>query len=154
MSFRRAAYPQTMASQLTDAIAAAPFNEVERRLVVRIVAWLEAEVGDDLLAIWLYGSRARGEADPDETDPDRRSDIDMLVVLGVDGDEQALRWSVLPAVERMADAEGDSPIYYSVRVIGEGWLRDRRRIHSFFIQEVDRDKIVLVGTDLDEERYR
>lgn len=143
-----------MASQFLDAIAAAPFNEVERRLVARIVAWLQEEAGDDLLAIWLYGSRARGEADPHETDPDRRSDIDMLVVVAAERDEKELGWRSVPAIERMADAEGDSPIYYSVRVIGEAWLRDRRRIQSFFIQEVDHDKLVLAGGGLDEERYR
>jgi len=29
-------------------------------------------------------------------------------------------------------------------------LRDRRQIRSFFIQEVDRDKVVLMGSPLDE----
>ena len=154
MTLRQAAYPAVVASQLSDAIAAAPFNDSERRLVARIVEWVKAEAGEDLRAIWLYGSRARGEADPHETDPDRRSDIDILVVVDAEHDEKELGWRVLPAVERMADAEGDSPIYYSVRVIGADWLRDRRRIQSFFTQEVDRDKIVLAGTDLDEKQYR
>lgn len=29
------------------------------------------------------------------------------------------------------------------------WLIDRRRIRSFFFQDVDRDKLVLAGSDLE-----
>ena len=81
MSFRPPAYPQRMASQLLDALAAAALNDTERRVVKRIVGLLESELGDGLLAVWLYGSRARGEADPTETHHDRRSDIDMLAIV-------------------------------------------------------------------------
>lgn len=52
-------------------------------------------------------------------------------------------------VEAEADAEGDSPVYYSLRIFDTEWLRDRREIRSFFTQEVDRDKIVLWGERLD-----
>lgn len=34
------------------------------------------------------------------------------------------------------------------------WLIDRRRIRSFFFQEVDHDKLVLAGSDLEGEAYR
>ena len=64
-----------MAMQLNDALSAAALNERERLIVERFLGRLREEVGDDLLAVWLYGSRARGEADPTETDPDRRSDV-------------------------------------------------------------------------------
>ena len=58
-------------------------------------------------------------------------------------------WDFLPRVERAADAERDSPVYYSVQVRDADWLADRRQIRSFFVQEVDRDKIVLAGSDLE-----
>jgi hypothetical protein len=47
--------------------------------------------------------------------------------------------------EEAALAEGESPFTYSVHVFDPEWLEGRREIESFFIQEVDRDKIVLFG---------
>lgn len=57
-------------------------QRARRRVVERLVDRLREELGQDLLAVWLYGSRARGEADPSETDPDRRSDVDLLAIVG------------------------------------------------------------------------
>lgn len=137
-----------------NALAGAALNDRERRVVGRLVALLRRELGDDLLAVWLYGSRARGEADPNETDPDRRSDVDLMAIVDASRDAEALRWWAQPMVEAESDAEGDSPVYYSLRVFDTDWLRGRRRIRSFFIQEVDRDKLVLAGGDLDGGEYR
>lgn len=81
-------------------------------MIERIVSDLQEMLGDDLLAVWLYGSRTRGEADPTETDIDRRSDVDMLVVVAT-RDAASVSWDVLPLVEKAADVEGDSPVYYS-----------------------------------------
>lgn len=143
-----------MAARLDDVLSAAALNETERRVVERIVARLRSKLGSDLLAVWLYGSRARGEADPTETDPDLRSDVDLLAIVDDSRDAGELKWWAQPMVEAEGDAEGDSPVYYSLRIFDADWLRDRRRIRSFFIQEVDRDKLVLAGGELDEEKYR
>jgi predicted nucleotidyltransferase len=138
-----------MATQLDDALSTAALNETERRVVERLVARLRSELGADLLAVWLYGSRARGEADPAETDPDRRSDVDLLAI-AAGGDERygnavnSLRFDV-------AESLGDRPFFFSVKVMNPEWLRGRREIDSFFIQEVDRDKLILYGDAL--ERY-
>jgi predicted nucleotidyltransferase len=131
-------------------LSAAALNDRERRVLGRIVALLREELGEDLLALWLYGSRARGEADPEETDPDRRSDVDLLAIVGPGRDASQVKWDLIPMVEAAADEEGDSPVYYSLRFFDLDYLRDRRRIRSFFIQEVDRDKLVLHGGWLDE----
>jgi predicted nucleotidyltransferase len=125
-------------------------TEREQRVVGRLLGWLRAEIGDDLLAVWLFGSRARGEADLAETDPDRRSDIDLMVVVGPGTDAGHLKWTLAPRLEAIADDEGDSPVWYSVHIYGRDRLRERRLIRSFFMQEVDRDKIVLLGDRLDE----
>lgn len=120
----------------------------ERRVVARLLGWLQAEIGDDLLAAWLFGSRARGEADLTEIDPDRRSDVDLLIV--VDSiDTTALRWKLRPRLEAIADEEGESPVWFSLMAYDADRLRERRQIRSFFIQEVDRDKVVLLGDRLD-----
>jgi hypothetical protein len=111
---------------------------------------MRQKLGEDLRAVWLYGSRARGEADPNETDPDRRSDIDLLGIVDPSGDAREAGWWALPMVEEEAAAVGDSPVYYSLRIFDTTWLRERREIQSFFVQEVDRDKIVLYGGRLDD----
>ena len=121
----------------------------ERRVVERLLGWLRAEVGDELLAVWLFGSRARGEADLAETDPDRRSDIDLMVVVGGDRDASALDWEISPRLAEIADEEGESPVWFSVLVYDVDRLRARREIESFFVREVDRDKVVLLGDGLD-----
>jgi predicted nucleotidyltransferase len=143
-----------MASKLSDSLASAALNETERRAVARIVERLEADLGDDLLAVWLYGSRARGEADPEETHHDRRSDIDMMAIVGAGRDAADFKWDFIPKMIDIVEAEGDSPPYYSLHFHQVDWLIDRRRIRSFFFQEVDRDKLVLSGGDLDGDDYR
>jgi predicted nucleotidyltransferase len=140
-----------MVSQLDDALATATLSEPERRTVRRLVSALREDLGSDLLAVWLYGSRSRGEADPSETDPDRRSDIDLMVIVDPAVDSRRPDWDVIELVEGAAGAEGDSPVYYSVQVWDRERLLDRRRIDSFFVQEVDRDKIVLAGSALDDD---
>lgn len=139
-----------MASQLESALAGAALSERERRIVKRIVARLKDELGDDLCAVWLYGSRARGEADPSETDPDLRSDVDLMAIVDPARDATVVSWELAPPLEDIADAEGDSPVYYSLRVYDTEYLRDRRQIRSFFFQGVDRDKLILHGSPLSE----
>jgi predicted nucleotidyltransferase len=120
----------------------------ERRVVARLLGWLRDELDTDLLAVWLFGSRARGEADLAEVDPDRRSDVDLLVVVD-SADTTALRWKLRPRLEAIADEEVESPVWFSVMAYDAERLRERRQIRSFFIQEVDRDKVVLLGDRLD-----
>lgn len=128
----------------TDLFGEAALNERERRVVERIVARLRERLGVGLRAVWLYGSRARGDADPAETDPDLRSDVDLLAIVAPGLDLEAIRRWAQPMVEETADAEGDSPVYFSLRAFDSEWLRGRREIDSFFIREVDRDKLVVV----------
>jgi predicted nucleotidyltransferase len=90
--------------------------------------------------LWLYGSRARGEI------PREGSDVDLLVI--AEGDSERRRRLAMDLSETAALAEDQSPFTYSVRVQNEQWLRERREIESFFIGEVDRDKIVLTGSAL------
>lgn len=60
----------------------------------------------------------------------------------------AQRRTALDLSETAALAEDESPLTYSVHVHDEKWLRGRREIESFFIGEVDRDKVVLAGSAL------
>jgi predicted nucleotidyltransferase len=130
-----------MVAQPSDALATASLSPTERRVVERLVGVLREELGSDLHAIWLYGSRARGET------PHLESDIDLMVIAERGGDNYDLR--AIELVEEVAGAEGVSPVWYSTNVVDREWLRGRREIRSFFIQEVDRDKIVLYGSGLE-----
>lgn len=143
-----------MTVQLDNALGRAALNDTERRAIERIVDLLESELGDDLLAVWLYGSRARGEADPNETHYDRRSDIDMMAIVDARRDASAVSRDLALEVMHAVEAEGDSPPYYSLRFYDADWLRNRRQIRSFFFQEVDRDKIVLAGGDLEGDEFK
>lgn len=134
------AYPHDMATRTPDPLAAAALTERERETVSLFTLRLREALGDDLRALWLYGSRARREAHAE-------SDIDLLVIAEGGHDRyQRIAWDLS---EDAATASGESPFSYSVHVHDFEWLRGRREIESFFIREVDRDKLVLAGSSLD-----
>jgi predicted nucleotidyltransferase len=119
------------------ALADASLSAGERRVVERFVELLRKEFGSDVRGVWLYGSRARGERPHDE------SDVDLLVVLARESGRD--HWRARRLAYEAAEAEGASPVWFSVHVYTPEHLAQRREIRSFFIQEVDRDKIVLFG---------
>ncbi|MFL5900830.1 MAG: hypothetical protein ACJ75S_06490 [Solirubrobacterales bacterium] len=133
--------------QPREPLAAAALSNRERQVVERLTGLLQDELSDDLRAIWLYGSRARGDATIDETDPDLKSDIDLMVI--AEGGRQRYDAKVTELTHRTVVAAGESPVWYSVSVFDPEWLRSRREIESFFIQNVDRDKLLLAGSALE-----
>lgn len=112
-------------------------RESERCLLDRWIGLLDERLGDDLRAVWLYGSRARGEP------PREGSDVDVIALTryGSPDDERAAD----DLLEEAAGQVGGDPWSISVRVYDEGWPRRRRAIDAFFMREVDRDKVVLAG---------
>jgi predicted nucleotidyltransferase len=130
-----------MISQFDDRLASATLSEAERRTVRRFVTLMDDALGNDLRGLWLYGSRARGET------PRKHSDVDLLVI--AEGDREHRRRLAMDLSEAAALAEDENPFTYSVHVFDPARLRNRREIESFFIQEVDRDKVVLAGSALD-----
>ncbi len=109
-------------------------------MVERLASRLSDVLGDDLRALWLYGSRARRTAHT-------ASDVDLLVI--AEGGRDRYGRTAGDLSEEIAIAEGESPFNYSVHVHDPEWLKRRREIESFFIREVDRDKIVVAGSALD-----
>ena len=116
----------------------ASLSAAERRVIERWVDLLKEHFGEDLRSVWLYGSRARGEEPHDE------SDIDLLVVSSR-GDSFSDLTPVFELLDQAAEEEGESPAWFSPALYTPDHLAQRREIRSFFIQEVDRDKIVLYG---------
>ena len=69
--------------------------------------------------------------------------MDLLVVL--DHFTWQDDWEVHRIVSAVAEAEDLSPVFFSTQTYDVERIAQRRDIKSFFIQEVDRDKIVLFG---------
>jgi len=118
-------------STLADALLSAR----ERRTLERFARELERELGNRLRGAWLYGSRARGE----RTGPE--SDVDLLVIT----DRARGRDRVQEMLDQAADAEGANRFFFSIQVYDLDWLAERRGIEAFFVNEIDRDRIVLAG---------
>lgn len=119
------------------ALADASLSDLERTALDRVVNRLAAELGARLRAVWLYGSRARGEP------PRGESDVDLLVVL--DARRWQDDWAVRRLVSEAAEEVGADPLVFSTQVYDVATVSERRAIGSFFFQEVDRDRIVLFG---------
>lgn len=93
--------------------------------------------------MWLFGSRARGES-PSRED----SDVDLLVLVeddSWDGGKRIVR-SALEDAARELNLQRLVP-WFAPHVHTPEWLEGRRAIKSFFIAEVDRDKIVIDGAE-------
>lgn len=130
-----------MLTQPADVLTTASLAPIERRVVERLLVSLRSELGSDLQAIWLYGSRARGET------PHSESDIDLMAI--AEGGDRRYGMKAIELLNEVAAAEGASPVWYSLFLCDPQWLRGRREIRSFFIAEVDRDKLVLHGSALE-----
>ncbi|MEX0992427.1 MAG: nucleotidyltransferase domain-containing protein [Solirubrobacterales bacterium] len=121
-----------------SALAEAQLDSDERRLLDEFVAELKRELGSHLRAVWLYGSRARATAT-------EGSDVDILVI--VDEDRAAWDKRVFDIAYRVERRHGRW-LLLKVITYDLEWLANRRAIEAFFIQEVDRDKIILCGEPL------
>jgi predicted nucleotidyltransferase len=121
------------------ALAETSLSADERSLVERFVQELHSRLDGQLHAVWLFGSRARGEL------PSAESDVDVLVLV----DDAS--WDGRMLVRKMLDDAArelglDALTWsFSVHVHTPVWLEQRREIRSFFIAEVDRDKVILDG---------
>ena len=112
----------------------------ERALLERFVEKLHARLPGDVDAVWLFGSRARGEP------PSTESDVDVLALVeDVSWDGRMLVRGILDDAARELGLEALA-WSGSIHVHDRAWLDRRREIRSFFIAELDRDKIVLSGT--------
>jgi predicted nucleotidyltransferase len=121
------------------ALAETSLSADERALVERFVDGLRAGLDGQVHAIWLFGSRARGER------PSAESDVDVLVL--VDDASWDGRMRVRGMLDHAARELGLEALTwsFSIHVHTPAWLTQRRQIRSFFIAEVDRDKVVLGG---------
>jgi predicted nucleotidyltransferase len=99
--------------------------------------WIERMRSElEIESVWLFGSRARGEGGED-------SDVDLLVITRGDATRDRQRvWALIDEAAREQEA---NPAAYVPHTWDRAWLENRRAIQSFFVQELDRDRIVLFG---------
>ena len=121
------------------AVAQASLTHDERRVVERMVELMRERFGSRLRSVWLYGSRARGER------PGPESDIDVLAIAERDEERGDDVLTAILLVDQAAEELGLERPIVSIKVHDPAWLGRRRKIGSFFIQEIDRDKVVLHG---------
>lgn len=120
-------------------IAEASLAASERALLERFLEKLHVRLRDEVHAVWLFGSRARGEP------PSAESDVDVLVLVDdASWDGRMLVREILDDAARELDLE-ELTWSVSIHVHNRAWLAQRREIRSFFVAELDRDKIVLSG---------
>lgn len=87
------------------------------------------------VAAWLFGSRARGER------PHEDSDVDLMVIVADDSWQAKSRiHDALQAVARRQSL-GPLALSFSVHIHTQAWLAQRRVVESFFIAEIDRDRV-------------
>jgi predicted nucleotidyltransferase len=121
------------------ALAETSLRADERRLIERFVEELGLRLKDGLHDVWLFGSRARGE------EPSEESDVDVLVLVeDASWDGRMLVREILDDAARELGLEALT-WSFSVHVHTPAWLEQRREIRSFFIAELDRDKVLLCG---------
>jgi predicted nucleotidyltransferase len=111
----------------------------EQALVEMFAEQLHRRLGDHVHGMWLFGSRARGEQ------PSEESDVDVLVLV----DDAS--WDGRMGVRKILDDAAHKldldalPWSFSVHVHTPTWLTERREIKSFFVAELDRDKVLIHG---------
>ena len=109
-------------------------------LLDRFGSELRARLGGALYAVWLFGSRARGDEPVGED-----SDVDVLVLVDdASWDGKLGVYDVLDDAARQPRLE-ELAWSFSLHVNTPAWLAQRRAIRSFFLAEVDRDKVVIAG---------
>lgn len=118
-------------------LADASLSEAERLVVERLVGLLRERLGDRLRSVWLFGSRARGEV------PGPESDIDLIAIAEETDDDDAL--AAIMLVDRAAEELRLTRPMVSIIIRDSAWLAGRREIDSFFVRELDADKVVLYG---------
>jgi predicted nucleotidyltransferase/uncharacterized protein (UPF0332 family) len=122
-------------------LAATSLGAKEHRSLDRFLASVRHELGDDLLAVWLYGSRARGEPARDWTD------VDLMVVTTRGEADWERIWDLAKAAG--SPEGGDAP---DLMILAESpkSLAEMRAKGSFLLKEVERDAVVLLGGEVGE----
>ncbi len=108
-------------------------NIQEQIVIKTFLHRIEAEMGDQLLAVYLFGSRARGDAQPD-------SDIDLAVLLKESTPE------IRKAIHYLAaDVWLENGLFISTRVWSQSHWQRHAEIQSRLYRNIQREGIDLLS---------
>lgn len=96
-----------------------------------LISVLSDTLGDNLLAIWLFGSKARGDDTPD-------SDVDLLIVVG--HLEPPIRWRIREAA---ADCSLEHDLLINTHIIDRRRWAEHALYASTLWREIKRDGVLL-----------
>jgi len=104
----------------------------ERMAVDDCVARLYRALGDELVSLWLFGSKARGDADPD-------SDIDLLVVTN------ALDWDLRDTIQGIgAKCSLEYDVLFNTHILDRARWDEEEHYRSTLWREIQRDGVSLL----------
>jgi predicted nucleotidyltransferase len=101
-------------------------SPVDNRALSDFIRRVRAALGDNVVELRLFGSKARGDAGPD-------ADLDVLVVVGTNQN----RWPAAKTVSNIAfDVNLEHEVFISPIVLTATMMADPRWMHSPFLQTV------------------
>ncbi len=103
----------------------------ERVAIEECIAHLYRAVGDRLISIWLFGSKARGDSDSD-------SDIDLLAVI------QTRDWDVWHIIRRIAARQSlEHDVLFNVHIVDLAYWNDETKYQATLWREIQHDGVLL-----------
>jgi len=103
----------------------------DRAAVVEYIEYIRGHFPDRILAVVLFGSKARGDADDE-------SDIDLLVLVDVEDNEfRSELWDIA------SDVSLDRNVVLSPRVFGQARWDETRRIRMPLYRAIEADGVPL-----------
>lgn len=103
----------------------------ERDALTNLCDRLSRALGNALLEVWLFGSKARGDFGPE-------SDIDVLIVVA-----QHEAWSRRSVHEAAADCSLEHDTLLNTHIIDQARWEQEKRFHGTLWREVMRDGVLL-----------
>jgi predicted nucleotidyltransferase len=104
----------------------------ERMALDDCVNRLHLSLGDNLMGLWLFGSKSRGDFDPD-------SDIDLLVVLKILQPER--RWRIR---EIAAQCSLEYDVLFNTHILDQARWDEEVHYRSTLWREIQRDGVSLL----------
>jgi len=108
-------------------LSATTLRQAEERALTAFVGRLQESFPDQIHQVSLFGSKARGESDPD-------SDVDVLVI--IDQDNRSLRRDI---IDIASDLSLEYDVLLSPRVISIQHWQDRQEFRLY--QNIARDAL-------------